>query len=470
MKAFVSLFLFSLLVLLSVSSISAFSSSGSIRHPVKFIIGEENLGPWKNEVAQAALAPVPESDSPEDTLILAANRTKRPDILRGFRRYRDGWDIANKHYWASVGFTGAAAFILAVIWLLSFGLALIIHLCCGWGIKIKDEDSNHSQRICLILLILFTCAAATGCVVLSVGQDKFHDKALQTLGYVVNQSDYTVQTLRNVTEYLSLAKTINVAQILLPSDIMDDIDNLNMDLNAAANTLSEKTDENSVKIKRVFSTVRSALIAVAAVMLLLALIGLCLSILGHQHAILIFVISGWLLVAVTFILCGVFLIFNNAISDTCMAMGEWVENPHAESALSNILPCVDQRTTNNTLVQSKQVVTNIVSVVNRFIYSIADANASPNNPNYYNQSGPAMPPLCYPFDSQLNERQCTSQEVSSSNASLVWKKYECQVTEYGFCSSVGRVTPEIYSQLLVSCSVFSSGFCMQTAPKGRRSL
>ncbi|XP_028790939.1 uncharacterized protein LOC114746824 [Neltuma alba] len=444
----VSLFLVSVLVLLSVSSISALSSSGSIRHPVKFILGEENLGPWKNEVAQAALAPVPESHSPEDTLILAANRTKRPDILRGFRRYRDGWDISNKHYWASVGFTGAAAFILAVLWFLSFGLALIIHLCCGWGINIKDEGSNRSQRICLILLISFTCAAATGCVVLSVGQDKFHDEALQTLGYVVNQSDYTVQTLRNVTEYLSLAKTINVAQMLLPSDIMDDIDNLNMDLNAAANTLSEKTDENSVKIKRVFNNVRSALIAVAAVMLVLALIGLCLSILGHQHAILIFVISGWLLVAVTFILCGVFLIFNNAISDACMAMGEWVENPHAESALSDILPCVDQRTTNKTLVQSKQVVTNIVSVVNRFIYSIADANTSPNDPSYYNQSGPAMPPLCYPFDSQLKERECTSQEVSSSNASLVWKNYECQVTEYGFCSSIGRVTPEIYSELV----------------------
>lgn len=78
---------------------------------------------------------------------------------------------------------------------------------------------------------------------------------MQTLAYVVNQSDYTVQTLRNVTEYLSLAKTIKVAQMLLPSDIMDDIDNLNMDLNTAANTLSEKTDENSIKIKRVFNVV-----------------------------------------------------------------------------------------------------------------------------------------------------------------------------------------------------------------------
>ena len=30
----------------------------------------------------------------------------------------------------------------------------------------------------------------------------------------------------------------------------------------------------------------------------------------------------------------------------------------------------------------------------------------------------------------------------------VWKKYECQITDHGVCSSVGRVTPEIYSQLV----------------------
>lgn len=96
-----------------------------------------------------------------------------------------------------------------------------------------------------------------------------------------------------------------------------------------------------------------------------------------------------------------------------------MENPHAESALSDILPCVDQRTTNKTLFQSKQVVTNIVNVVNQFIYASANANPRFGSPNYYNQSGPRMPPLCYPFDSQLQERQCTDQEVSSTNASLV---------------------------------------------------
>lgn len=102
-----------------------------------------------------------------------------------------------------------------------------------------------------------------------------------------------------------------------------------------------------------------------------------------------------------------------------MAMGEWVENPHRESALSDILPCVDQRTTNKTLFQSKQVVTNIANLVNEVIYSTANTNPTQGAAGFYNQSGPSMPSLCYPFDTQLRERQCSNQEVSSANASTV---------------------------------------------------
>ncbi|KAK2971066.1 hypothetical protein RJ640_022621 [Escallonia rubra] len=405
-------------------------SSGAVAvtpHPkdsLKSILGEENLGEWKKGILNsAAEAPGP---TPASTLILAQKRTRRPDILSGFRRYRDGWDIANKHYWASVGFTGATGFIVAVLWFISFGLALI------------------------------------GCILLSVGQDEFHGEALNTLNYVVNQSDYTVQTLQNVTEYMSLAKTVNVAQVFLPSDVKDDIDKLNADLNAAADTLRQKTNENSAKIRRVFNAVynkyvpcrRSTLITVAAVMLLVSILGLFMSILGHQHAIHIFIISGWLLVAVTFILCGVFVILNNAISDTCVSMGEWVDNPHAESALSNILPCVDQATTNHTLIKSKQVITDIANIVNGFIDTFANSNPPPQaNSNFFNQSGPLVPHLCYPYDFHLQDRQCSPQEVSLANASLVWQNYTCTAAASGYCSDVGRLTPDMYGQLVGAVNI-----------------
>ncbi|KAL2546054.1 hypothetical protein Fot_15287 [Forsythia ovata] len=354
-------FLFVAFIALSafLSSSTAHSHSHShSRDPFKSILGEENMGSWEDEI-MSATAEAPGPASLVSTLVLAKNRTKRPDILSGFHKYRGGWDIANKHYWASVGFTGAGAFILAFLWLVSFGLALVVHHLCGWKINMKGKESSWSLRICLIMLIVFTSAAA-----------------------------------------------------------------------------------------------RSTLITVAAVMLLISLLGLVLSILGHQHAIYVFIISGWLLVAVTFILCGVFVILNNAISDTCMAMGEWVENPHAETALSNILPCVDQRTTNQTLFKSKQVINDIVNIVNQYIDSAANANLPPQAvPYYFNQSGPAIPHLCYPYDSQLQERQCAAEEVPMANASLVWQNYTCNVSASGFCSSVGRLTPQMYWELVAALNI-----------------
>ncbi|KAL0424665.1 UNVERIFIED_CONTAM: hypothetical protein Sradi_1001300 [Sesamum radiatum] len=368
------------------------------------------MGSWKDEIlSSSGEAPGPAIDV--STLVLAANRTKRPDILSGFHKYRGGWDIANKHYWA-------------------------------FHASIPPDCS------------LDLSVTRIGCILLSVGQVEFHGETLDTLNYVVNQSEYTVQTLRNVTEYLSLAKTVSVAQIFLPSDVEADIDRLNVDLNTAADTLEETTDDNSSKIRKVFNAVRSALITVAAVMLLISILGLVLSISGHQHAIHIFIISGWLLVAVTFILCGVFVILDNAISDTCMAMGEWVENPHAETALSNILPCVDQRTTNQTLFKSKQVINDIANMVNGFVGSVANSNPPPQaSSSYYNQSGPLIPALCYPYDSQLQDRTCSAQELSMENASLVWQNYTCTVSANGLCSSVGRLTPNMYTELVAAVNV-----------------
>nr|XP_043626680.1 uncharacterized protein LOC122598146 [Erigeron canadensis] len=453
----VSLLLLLLIFIFSCTCASAALITSFHKDQLTSILGEDSVGHSRNGIlssSSSAEAPAP-ANEPSDALVLAGSRTKRPDILNKFRRYRGGWDITDKHYWASVGFTGAAALILAILWFLLFGLAMITHHFFGWRlIDIKGKESRRSQMICLILLIIFTCAAATGCILLSVGQDEFHTEAVDTLNYVVNQSDYTVQTLVNVTGYLSLAKTVNVAQFYLPSDVKDSIDKLNVDLKAASDTLGRKTHQSSRKIRTVFDAVRSSMITVAIVMLVVSILGLYLSIVGHKNAIHLFVIGGWLLVVVTFILCGVFVILNNAISDTCLAMDQWVDHQHAETALSNILPCVDQRTTNQTLYKSKQVINDLGNIVNGFIGSYANSYGLPSgNSNFYNQSGPLMPYVCSPYDSQLQERDCSYGEVSMANASLVWQNYTCTVSEAGICTTTGRLTPEMYQQLVGAVNI-----------------
>lgn len=83
----------------------------------------------------------------------------------------------------------------------------------------------------------------TECIIVFVGKNKFHGEALDTLYDFFNQSKYTVRNLRNATEYLFLTTTINVIWTLLPSDVMDDINKLNVDMNSATYRLSKKTND-----------------------------------------------------------------------------------------------------------------------------------------------------------------------------------------------------------------------------------
>jgi hypothetical protein len=107
-----------------------------------------------------------------------------------------------------------------------------------------------------------------------------------------------------------------------------------------------------------------------------------------------------------------FFCFSSA-KDTCQAMDEWAQHPRAETALSNILPCVDESTTNRTLYQSKYVVVQLVSLVNKAISVLS------NRKQYHLHPGRLMPSLCTPYDSKLNDRQCLSREVTFDNATTV---------------------------------------------------
>ncbi|KAK8962266.1 hypothetical protein KSP40_PGU009161 [Platanthera guangdongensis] len=198
---------------------------------------------------------------------LAAKRTERRDPLNNFEDYTGGWNISNRHYWASVGFSSAPL----------FGIA-------------------------------FVCI---GCALLYNGQGKFHSSTSNTLDYVVGQANFTVQNLRDFTGNLSEAKRIKVATLLVPADLQGKIDEIVTKVNTSANDLDQRTADNSKNIRDVLETVRLILIIVAAVMLLLAFLGFLFSILGLQFIVYILVIIGWFLVAATFILSGVFLVLHN---------------------------------------------------------------------------------------------------------------------------------------------------------------
>ncbi|XP_075503643.1 uncharacterized protein LOC142541001 isoform X3 [Primulina tabacum] len=205
------------------------------------------------------------------------------------------------------------------------------------------------------------------------------------------------------------------------------------------------------------SAIGLILIVVAAVMLALALLGFLLSISGLQFLVYILVFIGWILVAITFILCGVFLVLHNMMSDTCVAMNDWVMNPTAHTALDKVIPCVDVDTAQETLSQSKDVTFQVVRLVNGIITNVTNAQNLPP-PSVaplisYNQSGPFVPLLCNPYNIDKTNRTCAAGEADLSNVTQIWRNYVCQVSKNNICTTVGRLTPTLYNQMSSAVNV-----------------
>ncbi|KAF3453044.1 hypothetical protein FNV43_RR03477 [Rhamnella rubrinervis] len=396
-----------------------------------------------------------EETADNSSLILAEKRTNRKDPLDHFHRYNGGWNISNTHYWASVAFTAVPFFVVAGIWFVLFGLCLsficLCYCCC------RREPYGYSRlayALSLIFLILFTVAAIVGCIVLYTSQEKFHNSTEKTFSYILSQTDETVESLRNVSDYLAAAKRIGVDSVTLPVDVQRNIDEIQTKINSSATSLSDAVDDNSDDIDNFLDRIRLALIILAAVMLSLTFLGFLLSIFGLQAAVYFLVIVGWILVAGTFILCGIFLLLHNVVGDTCLAMDEWVQNPTAHTALDELIPCVDNTTAQDTLIQTKNVTHYIVNVINSVILNVSNVNYPPGlEPLYFNQSGPLMPVVCNPFHRDLTDRQCRTGEVGLVNATEVYKGFTCEVSQSGICRTPGRLTPTFYDQTASALNV-----------------
>uniref|UniRef100_A0A7N0T8X7 Uncharacterized protein n=1 Tax=Kalanchoe fedtschenkoi TaxID=63787 RepID=A0A7N0T8X7_KALFE len=412
------------------------------------------LVPW---AAEMLLAEEP-SDSGGGydyfSAVLAAERTKRRNPLNGFKKYTGGWNMSERDYWASVGFTAVPLFAISLVWFVCFGVALLLIWLCRFCSERESVGySRTTHAISLVFLIFFTAVAIIGCIVLYAGQGEFHESTTSTLSYVVDQADSTVDRLWHVSELLSGAKQISVDKVFLPTDTQTDIDQIQMKINSSASYVEDKAAESSYETRDVLDSVRLALIIVAAVMLLLTFLGFLFAIFGLRTIVYILVVFGWILVTGTFILSGTFVLLHNVAADTCVAMDQWVQFPTARTALDDILPCVDKMTAQETLVRSKEVTHDLVNLINEVITNVSNINFSPNfKPMYYNQSGPLLPLLCNPFYPDLTDRPCSDTEVDLNNATQVWSIYVCQVSSDEICTTTGRLTPTLYNQMTASIS------------------
>lgn len=87
------------------------------------------------------------------------------------------------------------------------------------------------------------------------GQEKFHKSTTTTLNFIVSQSNFTVDNLQNLSDSLSAAKRVDIGRFLLPPDVQNQINDIQVKLNSSATDLSTRTTDNSEKISKLLNRV-----------------------------------------------------------------------------------------------------------------------------------------------------------------------------------------------------------------------
>ncbi|KAH0458220.1 hypothetical protein IEQ34_013535 [Dendrobium chrysotoxum] len=378
---------------------------------------------------------------------LAFERTKRKDPTKLYNYYTGGWNISDEHYWASAAFSAIPIFVIAFAWFVGFGAVMLFSCCCSCCCRQRRYSySRYFYAFSLLMLIVFTCTAIIGCMVLYNIQGKFHNSTITTLDFVKGQSNFIVNNLQNFSRNMAGAKSIGVHQVFLPAELQAKIGDTVKAVTISSDELSSRTSMNLRNIDNFLKSVRIDLIIGSAVMLLLD----C-----NSLSTVWFSLDGFSSPVHSY--CVEFFFFYT--SDTCVAMDEWVLKPHIATAIDDILPCVDAVTATESLTRSKEVASELAKVVNDVIVNVSNAKFhSPIAPasSNYNQSGPLMPMLCNPYESDLRDRKCLPGEVSFEDAPKVWKGFICNtnvISGKEICSTVGRITPSIYREMMAATSM-----------------
>ncbi|KAK8574779.1 hypothetical protein V6N12_062461 [Hibiscus sabdariffa] len=352
------------------------------------------------------------------SVILAAKETRRPDPTNNFRTYTGGWDITSQHYFASVSYSAIPFLVMAVIWFVLMGIfVLCACICCCFCQRKKPYGySRYVYAFSLVCLILFTMTSIAGSSVMFTGERRFLESVKKFTSYLVNKGISIWESLVRIEDLLLSAKEIALNKKYVPDELRDNIDEADKLIDSIGRLPRIKAQDITDDIRNSITDVNSALIDIASIMLVLAFFGF--------------------------------------LSDTCVAMDEWVQNPKANSALEDLLPCAEKEAGEKVKEAGKEVTTSINDLLNQVV-NFSNGNTA------INQSGPLVPFVCNPYEHGNSQLKCGDQ-VPLKNAKEEWKKYVCQVSEEGNCTTPGRLTPDMYEEMSkavnISDGLYNSSF------------
>ncbi|XVF61359.1 hypothetical protein PTKIN_Ptkin08bG0123500 [Pterospermum kingtungense] len=289
---------------------------------------------------------------------------KRPDPLRHLKDYDGGYNVTNKHYWASAAFTGVHGYAIAGVWTFC-GICLGIFLLFK-NISSRDSSSSasssftdHLDHYSLLLFILFLVLTLLAIVATSL-VIAANQSSLQRTKKLRNTVLKAGEDVRVSIRKLITAMT-RIQFLLLPYD-----QKTSHKLNVTTHRLGKESrtirnfvssHEHSIDVAIQASYLAHLVIAIVNLLLLIAALALLLL---HWHpGLIIIILFCWILTAVCWVLTGFDFFLHTFVKDTCSAIEDYVQDPQ-DNVLSPILPCI-----NSTI--SDKILAGIGSTIHYFI-------------------------------------------------------------------------------------------------------
>lgn len=377
-------------------------------------------------------------------------RFHRPDPLRHFKLYKGGYDIRNKHYWASAAFTGVHGYAIGGVWILcglAFGSYLVLKSFNGSSSSSALAENSNSFYIILFFLVLlfsFLAIVATS-LVIAANQSSFkRTKKLEET--VLGAGGEARKTIRKVTDAMT-----EMQNVLLPYDpkTCTLLNSTSYQLGKEARLIRKFGRKYEHSISKAIQISYVANLAIVSVNLGFLAAAIVLLFFHWQPGFVILLLLCWILTTLCWFLSGFDFFFHTFAEDTCSALENYEQNPRNNS-LSAVLPCSNSSNADNVLVEIGHTVHNSIEELNSKIGQFSDLIRLQEEQD---DGSFRVTKICDPFSGAPNfsyaPQNCSKDSIPIGALPGVLSRFTCYKDNTTTnCESKGRFIPES-SYLLV---------------------
>ncbi|XP_057542915.1 uncharacterized protein LOC130821247 isoform X1 [Amaranthus tricolor] len=377
----------------------------------------------------------------------SSSHLHRRDPLQHFEFYNGGFNLQNKHYWASAVFTGVHGYAMAGVWMIC-GLGCGIYLMITKNVFSDSSSVNHKSfysdftyYLVFFMLLLFSLIAivATGLVIAE--NHKTFEAAKKVKETLVGAGNEARRTIHKINKAVS-----SIQSLLCPYDQPTCLllNSTAQQLGTQSYNIKKFIINNDHSIDQALRALDITNLVVVAVNLLFLVSGLVLIFLYWHPGIFFIIFVWWILTMTCWFLTGIDYFIHNFAEDTCTALEEFHHNPQ-NSSLSSLLPCAHALKSQNFVMAIAQTVHDFITQLNLNMNSIMPKQLGLDGTNYEKVIGTRK--ICDPFagppDYQFQTGKCPKKAIPIRDLPDILAKFTCESeSSMESCNESGKFLPK----------------------------